>query len=119
MAKSKTVDPVMAFHRDALFGHALKVDTGVRNASSAAAAGAGYRDAVFWVQAVGAAEFARRATEELLVDAVAGARAAGASWADVGRELGITKQAAQQRLGSATASANARMSAPQVEMLDL
>lgn len=44
------------------------------------------------------AELAARA---LLRDAVTSARAAGASWADVGGSLGMSRQAAQQRFGDA------------------
>ena len=42
---------------------------------------------------------AQDATGGMLRDAVASARAAGASWADVGGVLGMTRQAAQQRFG--------------------
>jgi hypothetical protein len=50
-------------------------------------------------------EIVRRAAEadriagELLQQAVATARAAGHSWAAIGGELGLTRQAAQQRFG--------------------
>lgn len=112
MAK-RTPTP-QTFHRDALLGHSLKVETYVRNAGNAAVR----EDAQWWLYAAGAAEHARLAAEEMLVDAVAGARAAGASWSQVGSEFGITKQAAQQRFGSAVTSANARMTAPQIETLE-
>jgi len=38
-------------------------------------------------------------TRLLLRDAVTAARATGASWADVGHQLGMSRQAAQQRFG--------------------
>lgn len=46
-----------------------------------------------------AARDARRA-QEALNDAVGTARAAGLSWADVGRAVGITRQSARERWGS-------------------
>lgn len=49
---------------------------------------------------------ARVAAEEasrLLREAIAGARSAGHSWDAIGRVLGVSKQAAQQRFGSAPA----------------
>lgn len=42
---------------------------------------------------------AELAARSLLRDAVTSARAAGASWADVGHALGMSRQAAQQRFG--------------------
>ncbi len=41
-----------------------------------------------------------RVAEHLQHDAVTAARQAGASWADVGQALGITRQASQQRFGA-------------------
>ncbi len=38
--------------------------------------------------------------DRALIDAVTGLRAAGYSWADIARQLGTTRQAAQQRFGS-------------------
>jgi hypothetical protein len=38
-------------------------------------------------------------TSDSLTQAVAAARAAGASWGDVGRAVGVSRQAARQRWG--------------------
>lgn len=51
------------------------------------------------LEAISALAQVRRATEQAERDAAAVLRAAGYSWADIGRELGITRQSAQQRLG--------------------
>ena len=51
------------------------------------------------VRRAGAAE---RASQQLQHRAVAAARSAGISWAALGRELGMTRQAVQQRFGSRT-----------------
>lgn len=40
-----------------------------------------------------------RTTDEVLAEAVANARQAGKSWSEVGRPMGMSKQAAQQRWG--------------------
>ncbi|MET3352092.1 UNVERIFIED_ORG: hypothetical protein ABID57_003807 [Arthrobacter sp. UYEF1] len=50
---------------------------------------------------IGESFAALKASEAEMAAAVAAARAAGSSWASIGRVLGITKQAAQQRFGSA------------------
>jgi len=42
---------------------------------------------------------ALKASEREMSAAVAAAREAGSSWTSIGRVLGITKQAAQQRFG--------------------
>ncbi|HYR61065.1 MAG TPA: hypothetical protein VET24_00275 [Actinomycetota bacterium] len=42
-----------------------------------------------------------RAAEEELADSVAAARRLGHSWGELGTALGVTRQAAQQRFGSA------------------
>lgn len=47
------------------------------------------------------ARYLLQQAEEALAETVAAARADGASWADVGRALSISRQAAQQRFGSA------------------
>jgi hypothetical protein len=47
------------------------------------------------------------AAEERLARALAGARGAGASWAQVGDALGISRQAAQQRFGANAAKSSA------------
>lgn len=51
------------------------------------------------VARTGAAE---RASQQLQHRAVAAARSAGVSWAALGRELGLTRQAVQQRFGGRT-----------------
>ena len=43
---------------------------------------------------------AEKVAHDLLVDVVRSARAAGRSWATIGAELGISRQAAQQRFGA-------------------
>jgi hypothetical protein len=48
-----------------------------------------------------AAEVGTKHAQELLREAVAAARHAGCSWAAIGEQLGVTKQAAQQRYGPA------------------
>jgi len=40
--------------------------------------------------------------DHTIKDSVIGLRARGYSWADIGRQLGVTKQAAQQRWGGDT-----------------
>jgi len=40
--------------------------------------------------------------DQALIDAVAGLRAFGYSWAEIGQRLGISRQAAQQRWGGDT-----------------
>ena len=46
----------------------------------------------------------RDVVEEAIAEAVAGQRANGFSWAQIGRGLGITRQAAQMRYGVRTSS---------------
>ena len=41
--------------------------------------------------------------DAIIADTVTGLRAAGYSWTDVGRELGVTRQAAQQKYGRTAA----------------
>lgn len=43
----------------------------------------------------------RAELDQIIGGAIAGVRAAGYSWADVGEVLGVTRQAAQQRWGQA------------------
>ena len=50
---------------------------------------------------VGASARAQRASDDLLHRSVTAARAAGASWARIGTELEMSRQAAQQRFGAA------------------
>lgn len=51
---------------------------------------------------VGRSALAERITKDLLGQAVAAARSAGHSWAAIGDELGLTRQAVQQRFGAPT-----------------
>ncbi|GAA4173328.1 hypothetical protein [Gryllotalpicola koreensis] len=62
------------------------------------------------VAALTLVDSARVAAEEasrLLRESIAGARTAGHSWDSIGRVLGVSKQAAQQRFGSAAAPQSA------------
>ena len=54
---------------------------------------------------VSRAAAAEQSSQELQRRAVAAARSAGISWAALGRELGMTRQAVQQRFGARTDSA--------------
>jgi hypothetical protein len=47
------------------------------------------------------AAIARARSERQVLDAVLAARRAGVSWTRIGRELGVSAQAAQQRYGEA------------------
>jgi hypothetical protein len=55
-----------------------------------------------------------RALERELADKVTLARTAGASWTQIGREAGLTRQGAQQRWGSQTENGKQRVSSPEV-----
>ncbi len=63
-----------------------------------------------YLRLVAAARTAAEETSRLLREAVDGARHAGHSWDTVGRVLGVSRQAAQQRFGAA-ATAPAEVSA--------
>jgi hypothetical protein len=54
---------------------------------------------LLWRQPLAQAISEARSADSAVVRAVAGARAAGASWTDIGAELGVTKQAAHERFG--------------------
>ena len=54
---------------------------------------------------VSASAEAASETERILQRSIASARAAGASWARIGDELGMSRQAAQQRFGTPTRDA--------------
>lgn len=67
---------------------------------------------------------AERISRDLLLQAVGAARASGHSWAAIGRELGMSRQAAQQRFGGAdavdavtTSGADAPAAAPETRRL--
>lgn len=51
------------------------------------------------LEALSAMRDARAALDAAMAEAARGARAFGYSWGEIGRELGITRQAAQQRFG--------------------
>ena len=53
-----------------------------------------------WEQALGHADLLRSYAATMTYAAVAGARREGASWAAIGEQLGMTRQAAQQRFGA-------------------
>ena len=55
------------------------------------------------LERVWAADRAAGAVHDLLAEAVAAARANGASWAEIGDTLGTTRQAAHQRFHQPTA----------------
>lgn len=55
---------------------------------------------------VAASASAETISRELLADAVRSARGAGQSWAAIGDQLGMSRQAAQQRFGSADRTGN-------------
>ncbi|MXZ98798.1 MAG: hypothetical protein F4110_10465 [Acidimicrobiaceae bacterium] len=57
--------------------------------------------------AAGAAEQQSEATHAQLLEALAAARGAGVSWERIGRILGITSRAAQQRYGTPTEAGKA------------
>ena len=60
------------------------------------------RDPEAALRLVAATRVAAEESSRLLREAVAGARAAGHSWDTLGRLLGVSKQAAQQRFGTPT-----------------
>jgi len=61
-----------------------------------------------YLRLVSASRTAAEETSRLLRDSINGARAAGHSWDALGRLLGVSRQAAQQRFSSATQPAAAR-----------
>jgi hypothetical protein len=61
-----------------------------------------------YLRLVSASRTAAEETSRLLRDSINGARAAGHSWDALGRVLGVSRQAAQQRFSSASHSAMAR-----------
>lgn len=99
------------------FGHpvdALTAEeaTAVRDAVAEAVLGtpAGLRadlevDPDAYLRLVGASRTAAEETSRLLRDSINGARAAGHSWDTLGRLLGVSRQAAQQRFSSTTQAA--------------
>ncbi len=60
-------------------------------------------DRASYLRLVAASRAGAQETSRLLRDAIAGARRAGHSWDAIGRVLGVSRQAAQQRFGAATA----------------
>lgn len=84
-------------------------ETAVRDAVAEAVLGtpAGLRTALesdpdAYLRLVSASRTAAEETSRLLRDSINGARGAGHSWDAVGRVLGVSRQAAQQRFSSAT-----------------
>ena len=59
----------------------------------------GRRIAAGDIDALGDAAFLSAQLDTAIKNAVTGLRQRGYSWADIGRQLGITRQAAQQRWG--------------------
>lgn len=59
-------------------------------------------DPAAYLRLVSASRTAAEETSRLLRDSINGARAAGHSWDTLGRLLGVSRQAAQQRFSSAT-----------------
>lgn len=51
------------------------------------------------IDALADISFLSEQIDQAIKDSVTGLRARGYSWADIGRQLGVTKQAAQQRWG--------------------
>lgn len=60
----------------------------------------GRRIAAGDIDALGDAAFLSAQLDAAIKTAIAGLRARGYSWADIGRQLGVTRQAAQQRWGT-------------------
>ncbi|ASD21618.1 MULTISPECIES: hypothetical protein [Cryobacterium] len=60
-----------------------------------------------YLRLVGASRTAAEETSRLLRDSINGARAAGHSWDALGRVLGVSRQAAQQRFSSASQTGSA------------
>jgi hypothetical protein len=60
----------------------------------------GRRIAAGDIDALGDAAFLSAQLDIAIKSAVAGLRQRGYSWADIGRQLGVTRQAAQQRWGA-------------------
>jgi hypothetical protein len=57
---------------------------------------------------------ARARSERQVADAVAAARLAGLSWSRIGKELGVSAQAAQQRYGFVEATSCSADAAPRL-----
>jgi hypothetical protein len=62
----------------------------------------GRRIAAGDIDALGDAAFLSAQLDTVIKTAVTGLRQRGYSWADIGRQLGVTRQAAQQRWGGET-----------------
>ena len=63
-------------------------------------------DSAAYLDLVRLTQRANAETDSLLRSAIAASRSAGHSWTAVGEALGISKQAAQQRFGAVTTTAN-------------
>ena len=93
--------------------------TAVRDAVAEAVLGtpAGLRadlegDPDAYLRLVSASRTAAEETSRLLRESISGARAAGHSWDTLGRLLGVSRQAAQQRFSSTTVTATGRPGGP-------
>lgn len=85
--------------RDAVAEAVLGTPTGLRASLE--------DDADAYLRLVSASRTAAEETSRLLRDSINGARAAGHSWDTLGRLLGVSRQAAQQRFSAATQPATA------------
>lgn len=65
------------------------------------------RRAEYDLEALSALQDAQRIMHDQLTTAVVNAKAHGRSWTEIGRELGMTRQSAQNRFGAAVAAAEA------------
>ncbi|RKS75314.1 hypothetical protein CLV35_1774 [Motilibacter peucedani] len=91
-APDLTADEAAAV-RDAVAEAVLGTPSGLRDALE--------NDPDAYLRLVAASRVAAEQTSQLLRESVAGARAAGHSWDTLGRLLGVSKQAAQQRFAAA------------------
>jgi hypothetical protein len=76
-------------------------------------------DEIDHLRLVAGADVAAREGERLLREAVAGARHAGHSWDTIGKVLGVSRQAAQQRFRSAEPDQGHRIRATAINEMDI
>jgi hypothetical protein len=96
-AADRVTDAEAEAIRDAVADAVLRTPAGLRDSLDAEPAVA--------LTLVDATRVAAEEASRLLRESIAGARTAGHSWDAIGRVLGVSKQAAQQRFGSAPAPA--------------